>query len=68
MPIGFHCSKPRYLKRSVRMMERDDSSLCVPIYHREERPVWTILDDRRLTDDRPLLARLLRRYDVGLTV
>jgi hypothetical protein len=44
----------------------DDSSLCVAIYNRAKAAL-TIVEDRRLTDDPKLLARLLRRYDIGLT-
>lgn len=44
----------------------DDSALCIAIYHRAKRS-FTVVDDRRLTDDPKLLARLLRKYDIGLT-
>ena len=44
----------------------DDSALCVAIYHRAKAAL-TVVDDRRLTDDPKLLARLMRKYDVGLT-
>jgi|HubBroStandDraft_1064217.scaffolds.fasta_scaffold00516_7 hypothetical protein len=44
----------------------DDSALCIAIYHRAKAAL-TIVEDRRLTDDPQLLARLLRRYDIGLT-
>lgn len=44
----------------------DDSALCVAIYHRAKAAL-TIVGGRRLTDDPKLLARLMRKYDVGLT-
>lgn len=44
----------------------DDSALCVAIYHRAKTAL-TIVEDRRLTDDPKLLARLIRKYNLGLT-
>jgi hypothetical protein len=44
----------------------DDSALCVAIYHRAKAAL-RIVEDRRLADDPRLLARLMRKYDVGLT-
>jgi len=44
----------------------DDSALCVAIYDRA-KDALAVMEDRRLTDDPQVLARLLRRYDVGLT-
>ena len=44
----------------------DDSALCVAIYDRAKASL-AIVEDRRLTDDSKALAKLLRRYDVGLT-
>jgi hypothetical protein len=44
----------------------DDSALCVAIYDRAKDRL-AIVEDRRLTDDSKVLAKLLRRYDVGLT-
>jgi hypothetical protein len=44
----------------------DDSALCVAVYDRAKDSV-AIVEDRPLTDDSKVLAKLLRRYDVGLT-
>jgi RES domain-containing protein len=44
----------------------DDSALCIAVYHRA-KDALTILHDRALTADPRHLAKLLRRYNVGLT-
>lgn len=44
----------------------DDSALCVALYNRAKDGLAMVRDES-LSDDRQLLARLLRRYGVGLT-
>jgi hypothetical protein len=44
----------------------DDSALCVALYDRAKDGL-AIVQDRSLAEDARELARLLRRYDVGLT-
>ena len=44
----------------------DNSAKGIAIHHRAKAAL-TVLEERRLTDDPKLLARLLRKYDVGLT-
>jgi hypothetical protein len=44
----------------------DDSALCVALYDRAGNDL-AIVDDRTLTDDPKLLAKLLRKYHLGLT-
>jgi hypothetical protein len=44
----------------------DDSALCVALYNRAKDGL-AVVRDESLSDDRQLLARLLRRYGVGLT-
>jgi len=44
----------------------DDSALCVALYDRAKDGL-AIVQDRSLTEDARQLARLLKRYDVGLT-
>jgi hypothetical protein len=44
----------------------DDSALCVALYDRAKDGL-TIVEDRSLAEDPRQLARLLRRYGVGLT-
>ena len=44
----------------------DDSALCVAVYDRAKDGL-AIVQDHSLTEDAQQLARLLRRYDLGLT-
>jgi hypothetical protein len=44
----------------------DDSALCVALYDRAKNDV-VMVRDRSLADDPQQLAKLLRRYDLGLT-
>jgi len=44
----------------------DDSALCVAVYNRGKANL-AVIRDACLTKDAPLLARLLKRYGVGLT-
>jgi hypothetical protein len=44
----------------------DDSSLCAAIYNRAKSGL-KVADSRALTEDPALLARMLKRYDLGLT-
>jgi hypothetical protein len=44
----------------------DDSALCVAVYHRAKHNL-AVVRDKSLAEDAPQLARLLKRYGVGLT-
>jgi hypothetical protein len=44
----------------------DDSALCVAVYNRAKANL-AVIRDASLTKDAPQLARLLKRYGVGLT-
>jgi hypothetical protein len=44
----------------------DDSALCVALYHRAKAGL-AFVREQALTEDAQQLARLLRRYDLGLT-
>jgi len=44
----------------------DDSALCIAVYDRAKESL-AVVADHSLADDSRLLARLLKRYDLGLT-
>jgi hypothetical protein len=58
-----HAEKPDGL---VYRSRHDDSALCVALYDRAKHNL-AIVDEQNLTDDPRLLARLLKRYRLGLT-
>jgi hypothetical protein len=58
-----HAEKPDGL---IYRSRHDDSALCVAAYDRA-RDGLAVVEERTLTDDAKLLARLLKRYDLGLT-